>query len=573
MKKMMLIALFLTTSFVWARPPLAPVGTENPRQTYLAFIEAMNDYRSGVETKDLRKEKRIWDAVRTLDLSGQPTLTKNDQGKRTAIFLKEVLDRVAVLDPDAIPETVDVKRWRIPDTEITVTLLEQGERAGEYLFSGPTVERAEEFYDKVKMLPYIEKSGQGALYKPTWESERLPYWLQGSTFGFRHWQVIGMFIGIFFGIVFKSAAQLLVRKMRLWTSGGSVSNLRFQFFSAIERPLGLAVAAVFWLFTVYALRFEGQSLTLLVGTLQIIFGVCIIWAIYKLVDVLGLYLEHRMQAGVSMNSHLLPFFKKSLRVFIVVFGALLILQNLGFNVMSILAGLGLGGLAFALAAKDTAANLFGSIMILIDRPFRVGDFINVGGVEGNVEEIGFRSTRIRTLYNSLISIPNSALVVTNIDNYGAREYCRIRTTLGITYDTPPEKIEAFVQGIQNIVLANPKSRKDLYHVVFDGYGDFSLNILVNIFIQAPDLAHELNIRQNIFLEILRLAKKLDVDFAFPTTSLHMETFPEKRPSVIRHQEWSKEQISTTASEFAAGGKESQPQGLGIYKSPPFVNPN
>lgn len=570
MKTWILFTAFVFHFMSQAQSPLAPVATESPRQTYTSFMEAMNDYREGVLTKNTQKQLRIWDAVRTLNLEGLPTLTKNEQGKRAAIYLKEALDRVVVLKSEEIPETVETNRWRVPETQITLIKMESGEHTGEFLFSSQTVQRAEEFYEKVKSLPYLKGSGQGAIYKPSWESERLPSWVQGTTLGFRHWQIIGLFLGLLLGFLAKGISQFLIRSLTKWVTGIGPSSLKQQFLSALERPLSLGIAGLIWLVAFYSLRFEGATLNFLVGLSQIVLGIAVVWAIYKLVDVFALWLESRMDHAASLNTHLLPFIKKSLRVFVVLFGALLILQNLGFNVMSVLAGLGLGGLAFALAAKDTAANLFGSIMILIDRPFRVGDFINVGGAEGTVEEIGFRSTRIRTLYDSLISIPNSSIVITNIDNYGAREVRRTRTILGITYDTPPEKIEAFIQGIQNIILANPNTFKDLYQVVFEGFGDSSLNILVNFFIRAEDVSHELDIRQNIFIEILRLAKKMEIDFAFPTTTLHMETFPEKRPSVIRHEKWDREQIAQTAQSFAKGGAESQPRGLGLYRRPPFV---
>src|SRR5690606_2130508 len=144
-------------------------------------------------------------------------------------------------------------------------------------------------------------------------------------------------------------------------------------------------------------------------------------------------------------------------IFVVVVGALVGAQNLGIEVFSVLAGLGIGGLAVALAARDSLANFFGSIMIMVDRPFRVGHWIISKGEEGIVEDIGFRSTKIRTFYNSVVSIPNSELAIAPVDNMGLRRFRRVRTTIGVTYDTPPEKIEAFLEGIKNIIKANPAS--------------------------------------------------------------------------------------------------------------------
>ena len=147
------------------------------------------------------------------------------------------------------------------------------------------------------------------------------------------------------------------------------------------------------------------------------------------------------------DGQLVPLVKKALRVSVVVMGLLVMFQKLGVEVVSVLAVLGLGGLAFALAAKDTCANLFGSVIILLDRPFHIGDQVIIGKTEGSVKSIGFRSARIRTFYNSVISVPNSVLANANIDNMGRREYRRIKAFLGATYDTPPAKIEAFIDGI------------------------------------------------------------------------------------------------------------------------------
>ena len=149
---------------------------------------------------------------------------------------------------------------------------------------------------------------------------------------------------------------------------------------------------------------------------------------------------------------------------------------------------------------------------------------------------------------------------------GRREYRRIKAVLGLTYDTPPEKMEAFLEGIKNIIKANPYTRKDYYHVVFDSYGDFSLNVLVYCFLKVPDWSAELVERQNIYLEILRLAKDVGVEFAFPTQTLHVETFPEKDP-VRPLQPFETGALKDTAKAFGPDGSKSKPGGLGLFIPP------
>ncbi|MCB0407236.1 MAG: mechanosensitive ion channel family protein [Bdellovibrionales bacterium] len=563
------ILFFILCSFASfsaiARSPLAPVKTDSPRDTMSSFMDAMNDYKKGLDTNDSQLESRVWDAVRTLNLEKAPTLTKQEYGKRSALLLKEVIDRVILIDPTKIPDQTDIPRWRLKGTEITIAPVSSGDQAGEYLFTASTVERAEEFYDKIKDLPYLSGSGNGAGYSDRWNKKFFPQWAQKNLFGIFYWQILGLFIAILFGLMLQVITQYLIKILKAFFTNKE-NSIRYKIFASLEAPSGLFVASLFWYFSVIYLDYEGLSQTILTHLIQGLIGASVIWAAYRFVDVIHLSLNRwAMKTDSDLDNQLVPMVSKSLRVFVLVFGVLLIIQNLGFNVMSLLAGLGLGGLALALAAKDTAANLFGSITILLDRPFRIGDWIKNSEVEGTVERIGFRSTRIRTFYNSLISIPNSTLATTNIDNMGLREYRRVRTTLGITYDTPPEKVEAFVEGVKNIILANPKTRKDYFHVVFNDFGSSSLNIMVYFFLKVPDWTEELVERQNIFIEFLRLAQALKVDFAFPTTTLHMETFPEKKPSVLRHQDWTEEKIKSIAAAFAAQGKMAKPRGLGIFK--------
>jgi MscS family membrane protein len=198
-----------------------------------------------------------------------------------------------------------------------------------------------------------------------------------------------------------------------------------------------------------------------------------------------------------------------------------IAENLDMDIAALVAGLGIGGVALALASKDTVENFFGALSILADRPFQVGDWIVMNDIEGTVVEVGFRTTRVRTFYNSLITFPNSMLIRTAVDNLGAREYRRIKETIGVAYDTPPEKLEAFLEGIREIVRRHPYTRKDYFHVYFHRFGDSALDILLYIFVKTPDWATELRERQRLLLDILRLANELGVEFAFPTRTLHL----------------------------------------------------
>lgn len=222
------------------------------------------------------------------------------------------------------------------------------------------------------------------------------------------------------------------------------------------------------------------------------------------------------------------FIKRISSVSVSVLGVLILFQHLGFNVTSVLAGLGIGGLALALAAKDTLSNIFGSVVILFDRPFVIGDWVSFNDIEGTVIEIGFRSTQIKTFYDSIISIPNSVIANATIDNIGKRKYRRTRFTLGVTYSTSPDQIQQFVKGIQDILKSHPKT-KDNFNVAFSGFADSSLSVFVNFFLQVSDWTGELEEREVIYLSILKLATSLGVDFAFPSQSLYFENNLPSKP--------------------------------------------
>jgi MscS family membrane protein len=253
---------------------------------------------------------------------------------------------------------------------------------------------------------------------------------------------------------------------------------------------------------------------------------------YQMADAVGrMLVDVTSKTETTLDDELVPFATKSLKVFVVIFGSLIAIQNFGINVMSILAGLGLGGLALALAAQDTAANLFGSITILMDRPLKIGDWIKVTDVEGQVEEVGFRSTRIRTPYGSLVTIPNATMAKEKIDNMGTRNIRRIRHLIGVTYETPPQVMQNFMKSIEDLIRQIPEVDKETITVRFNAMNDFNLQILVNFFVHIQDISQEMEIQQRVLFQIMDLAKRHGVDFAFPTTTQYVKHLTSAAPSL------------------------------------------
>jgi MscS family membrane protein len=206
--------------------------------------------------------------------------------------------------------------------------------------------------------------------------------------------------------------------------------------------------------------------------------------------------------------------------------------ELGFPAYSVLAGLGVGGLAIALAARDSLANFLGSVLIMFEKPFRVGHLIRVSGSEGTVEEVGFRSTRIRTADNSLISLPNNTVVNATVENLSLRAMRRQRMILQLGCDASSEQMNKFAQGTEQILTDHPLTKKDNFHVRFNDFGENSLNFLVVFFLEVSTYADELRQREQILYDIMALAQKTGVEFASSTRPLQVEIMPKSAADVV-----------------------------------------
>ena len=395
--------------------------------------------------------------------------------------------------------------------------------------------------------------------------DQLPEWTKNEWFGVEIWQFLAVFVWLLLGVVLRKIFEFILDNYIRRITKKTRFTWDDDLLDGVERPSGFIFLMAFFLISYTNLQLSVTVNLYLSTILEIAISVGFVWLFYNLADVLAKYLTVvTSKTENKLDDQLVPLIRKTLRFFIIVMGVILILQNNGYNVASLIAGLGIGGLAVALAAKDTLANFFGSITIFADRPFKIGDWIKVGNVEGVVEEVGFRTTRVRTFYNSLVSVPNSQIATTDIDNYGMRQYRRLKTILNLTYSTSPEQMEAFVEGIKAIVKANKHFRQDFYEVHFNSFGAHSLDVLVYVFFDVPDWSTELQQRHNFHLEVLRLAKEVGVEFAFPTQTLHVDSFYKDQPREIGDSK-TEEELATGVQAFGPGGNKGNPEGLRIFK--------
>lgn len=313
-------------------------------------------------------------------------------------------------------------------------------------------------------------------------------------------------------------------------------NLFELFLKCLAKPASIAVFAVGVYVSRYSLRFitesnaEGfssRSFEIWARMGHMLTTIAIAYFLYRLVDIIEYYL--RRWAGrteTTLDDMLVPVVRKSLRIFIAIIAILFIADNiLKQDLGTILAAAGVGGLAFALAAKDTLANFFGAINIFADRPFQVGERIKIGGYDGPVEDVGFRSTRIRTLNGHLVSIPNGKIVNEMIENIGRRPFIKRVANIGVTYDTPPEKVEKAVLIIKDILDNTEEVNRDIDlvpRVYFNEFADFYLNILVIYWVKPPDYWLFQEVNEKVNLAIMRAFEAENIEFAFPTQTLYLK---------------------------------------------------
>ncbi|GAB6082972.1 mechanosensitive ion channel family protein [Desulfuromonas carbonis] len=247
------------------------------------------------------------------------------------------------------------------------------------------------------------------------------------------------------------------------------------------------------------------------------------WIFFNLVSLVEVYLEKWVSRTEStLDDHLLPFVRKSLRIFIIGIAALMTIQNLGYSISGLLASLGIGGLAVALAAKDTLSNVFGSLMIIMDRPFHIGDWIKAGDLEGTVEEVGFRSTKVRTFAKTLISVPNSVITNMAVDNFSRMPKRRIKLTVGVTYQTTPEQMRRAVTAIRELLGSHPAIDQEFYLVNFTDFGASSLDIMVYCFTTTTVWGEYLDAREDLCLRIMEILEGMGLEIAFPTRTLYLK---------------------------------------------------
>jgi|TARA_B110000438_G_scaffold292846_1_gene331778 MscS family membrane protein len=298
-----------------------------------------------------------------------------------------------------------------------------------------------------------------------------------------------------------------------------------RFLHALEKPASMLILilGIFFAFRVLPLESEWNDLASL--AFRGISMVIVFWGLLRLVDVLVDAATAAMGGTEGQRAlfGFAPLIKKAARLFLSVVAVVMVVDNLGYDIGGILATLGVGGLAFAIAAKDTVANLYGSIALILDRPFKVGDWIQVGSdVDGDVEEIGLRSTKVRTWPKTVISIPNAVLANEKINNWSRMPKRRVKQVIGVTYETSPEMMNEIVEDFRRVLKEDEGVNQDFILVNWTDFGASSLDILVYYFTTTTKWLEYMDIRQRINTKLAQSVAAHGSSVAFPTRTLYLE---------------------------------------------------
>lgn len=439
---------------------------------------------------------------------------------------------------------IEKKYFPAPKELPQIYLVKYGNKWG---YSGESIAAIDELYLQIFKYDF------------TYLERRFPEIFSKSYKGVVIWKpiivlfIVALSIIIFYvlrfllNLLFRVINKLLIKNK---TDLGPIDKIR-----KVTRPLIFIIIIEFLkniLPSLQLLRLN-TGLFLMLNIAETVFWV--FFAINLLRFIIAYYNYLNIKPDTRLQEQLSPIIIKVLNSFIILLGFLHLLTLFGVDPATVLAGASIGGIAVAFAAQDSVKNLIGTFVIFLDKPFHIGDWVEIGSVIGTVEKVGLRSTIVRAADTSVFQIPNSKVAEVEINNKGLRIFRRYQTELGIRYDTPPELVQGFVHGIREIVKAHPDTRDESYNVEFTGFGDSALLILVNVYFKDLDWGVEQSSKHRLHMAIVKLAKALGVEFAFPSSTVIIEQFPEKKGADLKYNT-NQKVIETTIENYLIEFKNS-----------------
>ena len=512
----------------------------SPRATFRTFLTA---YSRG-DTERL---------LRCFNLGDVPAAARQEVGEQLGRKLCQIIFRQRSVIFQDIPDSnySDTYSWlSLPEGSIELVRMPVGDHKGEWLFSRQTVRSVDRLYQQCENKPYHEMllSIPADRLRPDvwrapelWLRERMPAWSKAdlspiAAFRVEVYQLAGCVLLLLLAFaVSRVGTQLLAVLVRRslafggWTPYHGMAVTRM-------RPSGRLLACMVLRSGLLLLDLDKSLLGLALTILNPVAWLLGAWAVFRVMDLIGDVTQVRLSDSkhrIEITEMLWPVGSLATKILLVLGLVLHLMSLFAWDVTAVLTGLGIGGVAFALGAQDSLRNLFGSFTLLADRPFVVGETVQIGGEGvGVVERVGLRSTTIRTVEDTVIVVPNSNLTTMNITNFGRRRFRRFTTCIGVVYGTTPERLTAFRDGIRELILAAKWTRKDQVEVAVHELAASAIELEISLYFDVTTRHEEVAAREALLLGCLRLAEELHVDLAFPTQTAPPVADAEAGPPVI-----------------------------------------
>jgi len=519
---------------------IKPIRTDSPRGTLTSFLRLRDELEETLQTYWSNKSHELAEKLQVinaqihalLDLSAVPPSFRLEIGTDTIAYLLDILGRVDLPDLESVPgeeafgDDVSLAKWRIPATPIRIVRVGEGVREGEFLFGENTVMVAPRFYQAIKNLPLQTSlpiiSWHQAI--PQWTGPMIPaailkivpqslriFWLDTPK-----WKVMAV-------VLISTLAVLLLFVFHRAINRRETENRVGVLLRRALTPIAILVVA--WSlkdFINHQIFVSGTFSTVVSNIETILINAAAVWLLWLLI--LALF-ERIVQAKDipedSFDANLWRIGARTIgtAVSVVIIGNAA--QNLGLPLYSVVAGLGIGGLAVALAIRPTLENLIGGIMLYLDQPVRIGDFCSFGDKTGTVENIGVRTSKIRALDRTLISIPNATLADMQLINWAKCDRMLITATIGLRYETENDQLRHVLVKFREMLHAHPKIDSETVRVRFADFGQSSLDIGVRIYALTRDFNEYYAIREDVLLRMSEIVKNSGSGFAFPSQTLYM----------------------------------------------------
>jgi MscS family membrane protein len=521
------------------RHPLEPADLSSPRATLRSFVDRSDAVFAAVRTTEksaaqaARTRRMIAVVVGCLDLREEAPSLADSRGRQAAVCLKEVFDRIGLPPDDEIPdadavEREELKRWRVPHTEITLVRVADGPREGEWLFAADTVRRAEDFYRHVRDLPYRADAGSpgfhdlyvraaGWMIPEAWV-RALPAWARATVLEETVWRWLALL-----GLAAAGAGGVaLVYGLSRRATAANPHRLATHVMACAAPASMIAAAVVIDYLLTYQIRLTGDVLLATKAGLRIV-GIAggILLVLCLLRHLADLVIHSRGLRPGTIDTQLVRLGFKILTLLAVAWMVIVGAGYLGLSVAPLLAGLGVGGLAVALAAQHTVENVIAGLVLFADKPVRIGDACRFGDVRGTVEQIGLRSTRIRCPDRTLISIPNSEFAKLQLTNFSRRDRILLQAVLTLRYETSADQLRYLLVALRRLLGGHPRLVSDSVRVRFTGYGEWSLNVELFALADTDDGAEFLAIQEDVYLQVMDVVREAGCDFAFPSQTQYL----------------------------------------------------